>query len=269
MRLRVGASIVVALIALVSPADARESVSPTWEYRADDTADEVAVRGSTQGASPERGHRSSAGGGWRLILTFDGDLACDPDQDGVADTSFVYMSPDGEVVEVCRDATPPPPIPRYLAEETAEQMSLPVADIGLSPPEGADHLVNLASWLWVENWAAVTTSATLRGVTVSVTAAPEAVLWDMGAGEPPVQCGAGTRYDPNRAEDEQSTDCSYIYRRSSFGEPDERFRAVATMRWAISWTSSTGESGVLPSVSTQRRFQLRVVEGQAVVTEAR
>jgi hypothetical protein len=41
------------------------------------------------------------------------------------------------------------------------------------------------------------------------------------------------------------------------------------MRWAIAWTSSTGESGALAPVSTRRSFSLRVTEGQAVVTDAR
>jgi hypothetical protein len=256
------------VIACAAPAHA-EGGAAVWEFGSDDEQDQVTVEGEAAGSEAELIVERRSSGGWRLIYVSEGDLACDPDQDGVADPSYAYMSPDGDFVEICRDTTAPPPIPRYLAEETVEEMSLPLAGVAMSPPEGSDHLVNLASWLWVDNWQPVTTSATLRGVTVTVTATPDSVTWDMGAGDPPVVCGPGRAYDPSVPDEEQSTDCSYTYRRSSFGEPNERFRGAATMRWSIAWTSSTGEAGALAPVSTRRPFTLRVAEGQAVVTDAR
>lgn len=257
----------VAVLTCAAPAGADDGAA-VWEFGSDDEQDQVTVEGEAAGSDAELIVERRSSGGWRLIYVSEGDLACDPDQDGIADPSYIYMSPDGEIVEICRDTTAPPPIPRYLAEETVEEMALPLAGVAMSPPEGSDHLVNLASWLWVDNWRPVSTSATLRGVTVTVTATPESVTWDMGAGDPAVVCGAGRAYDPSVPDEQQSTDCSYTYRRSSFGEPDERFRGAATMRWSIAWTSSTGETGALAPVSTRRPFALRVAEGQAVVTDA-
>ena len=267
-RLTACAVAVIAPFVLASTAAYAEGGAADWEFRSEDDQDRVAVQGDAAGSTGEAVVERGSSGGWRLIYISEGDLVCDPDQDGVADPTYAYMSPDGEFVEVCRDATPPPPVPRYLAEETASEMAVPLADVAMSPPEGSDHLVNLASWLWVKNWQPVATSATLRGVTVTVTASPESVSWDMGAGDPPVVCGPGRAYDPSVPDEAQSTDCSYTYRRSSFGQPQERFRGAATMRWSITWSSSTGEGGTLAPVSTRRPFSLRVAEGQAVVTDA-
>jgi hypothetical protein len=262
---------VVVLIALTgfvrpSPAQAREATA-RWTFGADDETDTVAIDGQAPG---DEGHPHRAtSGGWRLIRVETHYVcAIDPNTGDIAPT-YVWLGPNGEYIESCHRTAPPRPIPRALAEETATDAHLPLAQVGMSPPEGRDQMVNVPTWLWVDNWAPVTTSATLRGVTVTVTATPQSVTWDMGAGDPPVVCGAGRRYDPARPDNEQQTDCSYTYRRSSFGQPDERFGGTATMRWAVTWTSSAGESGVLPEVSTTRPFAVRVTEGQAVVTDAR
>ena len=140
----------VVVVEFFAPAASHaESGTADWDFRSDDESDQVVVEGEAAGRDADLVGERRSSGGWRLILVWDGDRACDPDGDSVADPSYGYMSPDGEFVEVCRDTTPPPPIPRYLAEETLEEMTLPLADVAMSPPEGSDHLVNLASWLWV------------------------------------------------------------------------------------------------------------------------
>lgn len=271
-RVVAGVALVVAtLVSTGAPAGAETSQSlqgrASWKVQADDQRDTVEARGHAPGREG-RARQRRVSGGWRL-LEIRVNYVCRIDPiTGEAAPTYVWLGPDGEYVDSCHFSAAPPPIPSALAEETAQEMALPRAAIGMSPPQGGDQLVNLPTWLWVENWSQQSTTASLRGVAVTVTATPAEVAWDMGAGDPPITCGAGRPYDPSVPASEQSTDCSYTYRRSSFGQPDERFVATASMRWAITWTSSTGAGGTFPLISTTTTFTVRVTEGQAVVTEA-
>jgi hypothetical protein len=76
--------------------------------------------------------------------------------------------------------------------------------------------------------------------------------------------GPGTRYDETKAPDEQSTDCSYTYRRSSASQPDSRYALAATSHWHVMWVSSTGESGDLGDVGRTSSTRVRVAEIQAI-----
>ena len=107
-------------------------------------------------------------------------------------------------------------------------------------------------------------------MSVTVTALPSSVTWDMGTGDRVVCRGPGRAYDPRRWEEEQATDCSYTYRRSSAGQPNQRFPVRATMTWRVSWTvSGIAGGGDLGEVSRSTSFGLRVAEGQALVTRGR
>jgi hypothetical protein len=103
-----------------------------------------------------------------------------------------------------------------------------------------------------------------------VTATPRAVRWDMGTGDRVTCHGPGTPYDLSVPDDAQDTDCSYTYRRSSAGQPDQRYRVSARMRWRVRWTASgIAGGGDLGSVTRSTTLSLRVAEGQALVTDSR
>lgn len=167
--------------------------------------------------------------------------------------------------------SPPPgpkPVPRTPAEvarSVGQRTELPVPGIRTSPPNGADQLVNLPTWMWVENWQPQTASATEGGLSVMVTATPRKVVWKMGAGEP-VPCTAGKPWNRALREEEQSSDCTYTYRRSSADQPELMYRASATMYYDVTWSATNGESGSLGPASTTTDFRMRVAEGQALVT---
>ncbi|MFN2505460.1 MAG: hypothetical protein ABR540_14745 [Acidimicrobiales bacterium] len=136
-----------------------------------------------------------------------------------------------------------------------------------SPPAGNDQLVNLPTWLWVEDWNPRTARATEGPLTVTVVATPRSVTWRMGDGTE-VVCRAGTPWNPALREEQQSTDCSHTYRRSSAHQPGLVYQARATMSWNVTWTATNGESGSLGLANRSVDFTMRVAEGQAIVTSS-
>lgn len=166
--------------------------------------------------------------------------------------------------------TPASTVPRRSAVQIARDAADRAIDrpvIYASPAPGIDSLVNLPTWLGVENWRDNTVSASEGGLTITVTARPVSVLWQMGEGS--VTCsGPGNRYNPGIREENQSTDCSWTYKHSSAGQPGEKYQASATLRYAVTWSASNGESGSLGTGSRTTPFQLRVAERQALSTKA-
>jgi hypothetical protein len=163
---------------------------------------------------------------------------------------------------------PAPTSPATLAEEALRYAPIPLPGIGMNPSPERDQLVRVPVWLWVDpaGWAPVSTSASAGGVTVTVRAVPERVVWDMGNGDT-VVCGSGTPYDPARRPDAQSTDCSYTYQRSSASQPGQRYQVTATAEWHASWSVSGGRGGGdLGVVRRSSNTSLRVAEAQAINT---
>lgn len=151
-----------------------------------------------------------------------------------------------------------------LASDAWDVSRIPLPDIQLNPGEERDQVVNVATWMWVDDWAPVSAVASAGGVTVTVTASPSHVDWDMGDGGVVTCAGPGTPYDDSRGPDEQTTDCSYTYRRSSASQPDSRYAIAATSYWHVTWVSSTGESGDLGVVGRTSSIRVRVAEIQAI-----
>lgn len=162
-------------------------------------------------------------------------------------------------------STVPPRSAAQIARDTAQRTAIPLPGVRTSPPAGADQLVNLPTWLWVEDWTPRRASATEGPLTVTVVATPRSVTWRMGDGSS-VVCGRGTPWDPALREEQQSTDCSHTYKRSSATQPDLKYQARATMTWDVTWTATNGESGSLGQANRSVDFTMRVAEGQAIIT---
>ena len=163
---------------------------------------------------------------------------------------------------------PSGPAPVEVARTVLSRAPLPLPGVRTSPPPNIDQLVNLPTWMWVDSWEPVSTTAALpeAGASVTVTATPRHVTWDMGNGEQVVCTGPGTPYRQG-AGSEESPDCGYTYRRSSAGQPDLRYQASATMTWDASWVATgVAGGGSLGQVSTTTSFGLRVGEIQTINT---
>jgi hypothetical protein len=136
-----------------------------------------------------------------------------------------------------------------------------------APP--GPSFVNFKTWLALADWTPVTATASLNGISSTITGVPQRAVWEMGPeADGTVVCeGPGQRYNPDVADELQSTDCGYTYRRSSAGiGVDNAYSAQVTVTYQVTWVSSDGTSGVVGPVSRTTAFSLRVAEIQAINT---
>ncbi len=157
--------------------------------------------------------------------------------------------------------------PDALAQQAYRFLPLPAPAIRTNPPPTQDQLAGLATWLWVDEttWGTRTATASIPGLAVTVTAVPVSVTWHTGDGGQVVCNGPGTPFTPAADRSGQQPSCSYIYRRSSAGQPGSRFMVAATTTWRIAWTATGATaSGTLPPLSRTSQTALRVAEVQAI-----
>jgi hypothetical protein len=157
--------------------------------------------------------------------------------------------------------------PGVLATQARRFLPLPTPQLHTSPPPGRDQLVGLPTWLWVDraSFQARSATASVPGISATVTAVPVAVTWTMGDGARVVCRGPGTPYDPARSEAAQRPSCAHTYRRSSTGQPGGRFAVTAAATWQLTW-AARGQpgGGTLPPLTRTSQATLRVAEVQAL-----
>lgn len=167
----------------------------------------------------------------------------------------------------------PEPIvdPETLAEYAFEVMDLVSPALDWNPRVGqigGGTLVNLPTWLWVQDRAAVSqrsVTASAAGISATVTADTDGLSVTSPGGT--TQCSAdqaATRYAPSVAE---SGACTLAFFRASNGYPDG-FPVDASTVWNATWTSSIGEGGTLTSRSVAETSFVPVAESQALVARA-
>ena len=142
--------------------------------------------------------------------------------------------------------------------------ALPSPNISMSPSGDVPILVRVPVWMWIPSgdWRTESATASVPGGSVTVTATPSSVDWQMGDGTT-VSCeGPGTAYDPRVHDpDADSPDCGHTYTTAS-AEND----VTAHMTWEVSWASTDGDGGDLPVLTTTSSEQVRVIESSGVVT---
>ncbi len=130
-----------------------------------------------------------------------------------------------------------------------------------APPVTVMQLVGVPTWLWVDqgDWQTMSATASIVGLSATVTAQPTKVVWTMGDGSTVTCEGPGTAYDPSVPDSAQSTDCSHTY------QHDGAYTVLATIVWTVSWTATNGQGGTLPNVQRSTQFSLDVEQRQAVI----
>ena len=159
------------------------------------------------------------------------------------------------------------PSPGALATQAVNRTPLPAPEIEMAPGGNIPQLVNLATFLWINpaQWVPQTASATAGGVTSTVTATPERVVWDMGQGDSVTCEGPGLPYEPNLPDDAQPSDCKFTYRASSAGRPDKTFIVRATIEYHVTWSASGAAGGGDLGISRRSSTTpVRVAELQAL-----
>lgn len=141
----------------------------------------------------------------------------------------IVFVPDGE--------EPPPPDPAELARKALDEMQLKTPNVQLAPAPPEQTYVGLDTWLWMPpgQWVSLDKSVTAGDTTVTVTAVPESVLWDMGPST--TTCySAGREWKFKQMPAGSTTDCSYKYTKISDFEPGKKFRVSSTITYQVDWT---------------------------------
>ncbi len=120
------------------------------------------------------------------------------------------------------------------------------ADMDPTPDFG---VAQAAVALWVDDsiWVEHSVTASLPGISATLTATPVQVIWDMGEGSDHkgadryVYCGGpGEPFHAERLSREASTSCSYRYTTTSGRQPDLRFQVVPWVEWTLRWVCEPG-----------------------------
>lgn len=243
-------------------------------------SDRASSSSGATGAATQRVSRGGGAGGSTAVRDPARDALGDAVVDARCDSSTIVTGPGSTcptpdpVSPSPRGAAPrpaggaPAPAPVDVARSVLQEAPLPLPAVRTSPPPEIDQLVNLPLWMWLDNWAPVSVTAALpeAGASVTVTATPRSVTWDMGNGDRVVCAGPGTPYIPG-AGNQASPDCGYTYRRSSAGQPNLQYQVSATMTWDASWTAAGVDGGgSLGQVSRTTTFGVRVAEIQTINT---
>lgn len=203
-------------------------------------------------SAPEwQGHSPDDGDLWMCVLPVHGN-------------PVFQFRPDGEEA---------PPDPAVLARRAVGELRLTVPDIHLAPAPPAKTYVGLETWLWMPatQWSTLTKSVTAGSTTVTVSAVPKRVVWNMGTGT--TTCfDAGKPWDAGRMPRGASTSCKYVYDLVSDFQTNGRFEVTSTITFDVGWQcsgnclaseGSLGEVEGLPGLAA-----ISVGERQSVNTNA-
>ena len=118
-------------------------------------------------------------------------------------------------------------------------------------------VVGVQTWLWLRSgWASKSATASVPGLSATVTAQPTRVVWSMGDGGRTVCDGPGKAWDPDQPD--ASTDCSYTYPVAG------HFTVTVTVYFQTSWSASDGTAGQLAAITGRTTVPVTVDEIQAV-----
>lgn len=163
-------------------------------------------------------------------------------------------------------AAAPLPTPQVLAQEAVSKL-VPTSPTIRTSPTG-DQVVHIPTWLWLDAsaWRPVSATASVPGLSVTATAEPQSVIWNLGNGDSVTCAGPGNPYVASGDPMAASPSCGYTYHRASAGAPGERFPVTATVTWSVAWVGG-GATGTAPSIASTSQASLRVTELQAVVVK--
>ena len=156
--------------------------------------------------------------------------------------------------------------PAALAQQALASVQIAPPAIRTSPSESGRLYVQIPTWLWIDGswWQGYTATAQAGRVWSTVTARPVSVTWGMGDGSSVVCTGPGTAWRPG--VDEDASNCTHTYRRSSASTGGGTFDLTATVSLEVTWTSNAPFGGTLPAITRTSTLDVEVGEIQAIGT---
>ncbi len=155
-----------------------------------------------------------------------------------------------------------------LRDQAQAQVTVPDPKPASNPPfdqPGRFGVVRIPTWYWIEpgGWAPLTGSASLGGITVTVTATPKQVAWTPGDGSADVVCpDPGVPWQPSLAE--SATTCSHTYTSSSANQAGAAFHVQVTTTWEFTWAIGGVNQGAFGNAAPTAAFDYQVGEIQAI-----
>jgi hypothetical protein len=279
-RLAMAAGTLLLTLGLAAPAHADDSVKPVPGGGIGCGSGGCDIEVGTPGSSdPDSGSDDDSGGG------SGGGPVCTHEQVELSPEVIAGLGgqPAGEgawYVKLCVFATaggiprsttdlvwlaeaPPAVTPEQLAQIARARLQLPGVGMQLSP--ATNSMVNVPVWLALSaGWDTRSATASVPGLSVTATATPSKVRWDMGNGRSRSCSGPGSVFragvdDPYAA----SPTCGFTYS-DPVGE-GRTYTVRATVTYRISW-SGGGQSGTLADLTATGTTAMAVGESQAVVT---
>jgi len=164
-------------------------------------------------------------------------------------------------------------IQQYSAQQLAAiaadaiRKDLPEPHAAFSPP-AARSVVHLPVWFAVPaaQWAPVSVTADVPGLSATVTATPTDLIFEPGDGGGQVSCaGPGPQWQAGMDEPASVPACSYTYTDASSIAPDgHAWAGDLSIRWRVAWAATNGQGGALNTLTTTSTYALAVREIQAV-----
>lgn len=168
-------------------------------------------------------------------------------------------------------AAPAPPDPGQLAVTAMGEIALATAHVHTAP-QAPDHTyVRVENWLWVPpaQWATLHKTVTAGATSVTVTARPTRVSWDLGEGT--TTCDSPGRAWRSGLGDRARTSCGYTFTSTSDSAPGGVYPISASIGYQVDWTCSgacTTAGGTLGLIDAPAgQGALRVLQRQTVVVQ--
>ncbi|BCY10930.1 hypothetical protein [Actinoplanes sp. L3-i22] len=154
------------------------------------------------------------------------------------------------------------PSPEELARRALATITLKGPAIGI----GTAGLVFTPVWLWTtvtpNTWGPISASASAGGLTVTITARTEQIVWDMGNGDSVTCTAPGTKQGAGEA-DRPSPTCGYDgYPQPSRTQRGGAYTVTGTSAWRVTWAGG-GQTGVIDQTRTSSTT-VRIDEAQVV-----
>ena len=162
---------------------------------------------------------------------------------------------------------PPEDLARLAFDDVARLLPLPTPV--LSPPVAGSGFVNFETWLSVQPAAPVSASATIPGLSATVTATVDSIEWSPGDGKL-VSCAPWGALPPS-PDYVGRAPCGYTYRFPSAPKithtDDLRYHGQVALVWHATFTASDGTAGDLGLVRSTTPFAYKVREIQTIGAE--
>lgn len=143
-----------------------------------------------------------------------------------------------------------------VAQQAFASLTVAVPEVGTAPGVDGLLLVGLRTWFWVANDEPVSATATIPGLSATVTATAASTTFRVDDGPATTCAGGGTPYDEGRPGSDQDQSCTHVFQVA--GE----HRVTVETTWTLAWTATNGVTGTLPDLvrTTELVLPLRSAE---------